>query len=355
MNSDFISQSEHDLGVSVVICTHNGAKRLPKALSHLASQRLDKAINWEVIVVNNASTDNTREVAYECWRNMTCAALRVVDEPRLGLSNARRRGFEEAGYEIVSFVDDDNWVCPDWVQTVSEVMMRNPEIGACGGKSEAVFESTAPEWFEDFRGSFAVGAQGERPGDVTEDRGWLWGAGLNIRKQAWQRLVRRGFQPLLTDREGNRLTASGDVEICFALRLAGYRLWYEPTLLIQHYIPEKRLNWSYLLGLFWGVGLTSAQLDGYNKLLENRENTLRNMLRYTWKYQALAALKMLLEHSIKKATSDRNTIEYRKNACSCKFHTARLATLLRMRKIYDDRVKAIGSARWLTDSISSPH
>jgi glycosyltransferase involved in cell wall biosynthesis len=345
-----------NLGVSVVICTFNGANRLPQTLSHLAQQRLDRAIDWEVVVVNNASTDNTKEITNECWRGVACAELRVVDEPKLGISNARRRGFEEARHEIVSFVDDDNWVCSNWVETVSEVMSRNPEVGACGGRSEAVFEITPPEWFEDFRAMFAVGALGDHACEVPEDPGWLWGAGLSIRKRAWQLLVDQGFQFHVIGREGHNLSSASceDIELCYALRSAGYRLWFDPSLRIKHYITKRRLNWNYLLGLHRGVGIASATLDGYIRLFERRENTLRNRLRYTWKYQTLTGLKVLLEHSVKKSTLDRGTHEYRRNDCFCKFLTARLVTLLRMRKIYDDRIKAIGSARWLTDSISLP-
>src|ERR1700730_6467372 len=117
------------LGVSVVICCHNSAQLLPQTLSHLAAQELTDVV-WEVIVIDNASTDETARVARESWPPGNPAPMRVINEPQLGLSYARWCGFKEARYEFVCFVDDDNWVCPGWVRTVSEVMTTHPEVGA---------------------------------------------------------------------------------------------------------------------------------------------------------------------------------------------------------------------------------
>src|SRR6266568_2014628 len=95
------------LGVSVVICCHNSAKRLAATLAQLVAQRVPSEIPWEVIVIDNASTDGTAQVAAACWPAVNCVPLRIISEPRLGLTYARQRGFREAKYEFISFVDDD--------------------------------------------------------------------------------------------------------------------------------------------------------------------------------------------------------------------------------------------------------
>ena len=125
------------LGVSVVICCHNSLSRLPATLAHLKAQHVGGRIPWEVIVVDNASTDATSAVALDHWRKDAPTTLRVVGEPRLGLTHARERGFLEAKCEIVSFIDDDNWVCPNWIELVSEIMTNHPDMAACGGLTEA--------------------------------------------------------------------------------------------------------------------------------------------------------------------------------------------------------------------------
>src|SRR6266516_3860790 len=83
------------LGVSVVICCHNSAQRLAKPLAHLAVQQVPQGIPWEVILIDNASTDGTADFATAHWPATASAPLRVISEPRLGLTHARECGFRE--------------------------------------------------------------------------------------------------------------------------------------------------------------------------------------------------------------------------------------------------------------------
>src|SRR5688572_10602380 len=98
-------------GISVIICCYNSSSRLPETLKHLANQSVPGKINWELIVVNNASTDNTASVAETEWAKYNLEIpLHVVDQPVPGQSAARDKGYEVASHEYLLYVDDDNWL-----------------------------------------------------------------------------------------------------------------------------------------------------------------------------------------------------------------------------------------------------
>ena len=217
-------------GVSVIVCCHNSSERLPTTLEYLNAQECD-SIPWEIVLVDNASTDDTANVARNIWSHSACRTpLRVVTEANLGLAFARQRGVSEADYEFLCFVDDDNWVSRDWVKRVWNVMTRNPRVAACGGTSQAEFGTNRPAWFDSYAHLYAVMPESEVNGDVTFSR-TLWGAGLTIRRSALNQLSEQfGFESVLVGRRGTQLSSGEDTELCLALRLAGWSLWLEPSL-----------------------------------------------------------------------------------------------------------------------------
>ena len=333
-------------GVSVVVCCHNSAKILPETLACLANQRTADNVIYEVIVVDNASTDATAQIAERAWPQGHRIPLRVVRESRLGLSYARHCGVDAAEYEIISFIDDDNRVCQEWVQLVAEIMTQHPEVGACGGYNEAVCESTPPEWFESYQWCYAAGAQWKEAGDVTQTRGYLWGAGLSIRKVAWQQLISNGFRSLLVDRQGTSLGAGGDAELCFALRLAGWRLWYEPRLRLRHFITERRLKWQYLRLLNRGFGVASVGTDPYEIALKNGRPGIKERLRRTWSWRTLATLKCLARQPVKLLLSFQHPLENDPDVLALESHWGRFTELLRKRGIYGLSVHEVSQAQW---------
>ncbi len=115
-------------GISIVICCFNSEQRLPKVLEHLDRQILIDSIQWEVVVVDNASRDRTSDVAKELWKRED-VSLKVVFEPNPGLSSARMKGIDESSYDIISYIDDDNWVESGWIQKVYDGMNKDPKIG----------------------------------------------------------------------------------------------------------------------------------------------------------------------------------------------------------------------------------
>ncbi len=328
--------------VSIVVCCHNSARLLPETLACLSAQQFSASQpGCEVIVVDNASSDDTSAVARARWPGDSPIPLRVVAEPKLGLSNARRRGIAETKYEIICFVDDDNRVSSDWIENVARVMSERPEVGACGGQIEAAPETVLPAWFDRFQNYYAVGQQSEHAGDVTESRGYLWGAGLCLRKKAWAMLAESGFDFTLADRRGESLSSGGDAELCYALRLNGWRLWYEPSLKMRHYLPASRLQWSYLRRLSRAFGAATAGFDSYEMAQSDKRAVFAQSLRRTWGWQTFATIRYLLRRPVKLVRASMETMEGDADALRVENLWGRLIELLRHRRNYIANLKRI--------------
>ncbi len=246
-------------GVSIVICCYNSETRIKKVLEYLAKQEAEKTVNWEIVVVDNASTDKTSEVAKTYWSRETIP-LRIVSEPDPGLSNARNTGLKEARYSFVSFIDDDNWVEKKWVQKVYNCFKNDKKIGLLGAHGEAVIEGAKPFWFDRLQMCYAVGPPALKAGTKLTR---LYGAGLNIRKTVWDHLMANGFSFVLSDRSGISVTSGGDSELCLAVILAGFELHYDPDLRFYHFMPQGRLNWDYLIKLIESFGRTDPVINIY--------------------------------------------------------------------------------------------
>jgi glycosyltransferase involved in cell wall biosynthesis len=330
--------------VSVVVPSHNGAGLLPRTLSHIAAQRVPADLRWEVILVDNASTDGAADVAAAAWPADAPVDLRVVREPRLGLTHAHVRGFREAKGELVAWVEDDNWIAPDWLGIAWRAMQENPEVGACGGFNEPVCEGGAPAWFETFQASYGSGPQGRARGDHTDEPTYLWGAGMTVRRSAWQHLIDRGFRPLLADRQGKaNHSCGGDVEISFALRLTGWRLQFEPSLHMRHFLLRHRLNWVYLRRHLRGIGASSPALDPYRRALSE---PLAGDLRGSWSAEVRSSLARLRRHRRSLWKMWRSPSEGDADELALEVALGRLAELLRRRGSYDRSFAALENATW---------
>ena len=247
--------------ISVVICCFNSEKRLPETLAYLGKQSHEGEFSWELLIIDNASTDNTAEVAQQYWQSDS-VQLKIIKEPVSGLSNARRRGISESSGKIICFLDDDNWVRPDYLSNVFRIFSENEDISGCGGPLEAVFEAEPPFWFEECKEYFSIWDPQIPAGIVNRP---LYGAGLCLRRSVLLALYDSGFQSLLSDRKGKELSSGGDFELCYVLMKRGEKLFFDPSLRIRHFMPSSRLTWDTLRQLHLGFGRQSVIMDLYEQ------------------------------------------------------------------------------------------
>ena len=281
-------------GVSVLLCCYNSAARIKETLHALASQQFHSPFFWEIILVDNASTDKTAQISRSIWDDLdTGTELRIVFEPRAGLGNARKKGISEASCSFILFCDDDNWLDRSYVQDVFNILNSDPTIAACGGRGIPVFEIPKPYWFDEYAEAFALGPQqaNTENGKILN----LYGAGLAVNKFILQQLEMINFTPLMQGRVGNKLSSAEDTELTYALVLMGYKLYYSHELKFYHYLPKERLNLSYLKKLFIAFGNDGPVRNLYYANISNR--FFHRKLK-SWNFHFLLSLFRLVKYSI---------------------------------------------------------
>ena len=267
--ADGASGAANLAGITVLVCGYNSAQRLPATLSALAGLAQPAGFAVEVLVVDNASTDETTAVAHRTLAELKpFFPYQVLQEPRPGKSHALAQGFARARYRYVCIVDDDNWLAPNYLNLAWEIMEAHPATGVVGGVGEPQCEITPPAWFSKFALDYAAAPQAPRSGDITLGPGSLYGAGSVVRRSAWAHVHEAGFHSLLTGRHGNSLSSGEDNELCYAFALAGYRIWYDERLRFQHFIPRQRLSWEYVRRLHKGNAESEVSLRPYRHFLE---------------------------------------------------------------------------------------
>jgi len=340
-------------GISVVICAYNGAPRLPAVLEHLACQDAGSDIPWEVIVVDNASTDDTAETARGCWPHGHAVDLRVLSEPRLGVAFARQLGIAEARYEFVAFVDDDSWLCPEWVRAAAQACLEHPEAGAVRGTIEPACESVAPRWFKAQQGWFGIWPDITRAAcDVTDIAG-LGTDGMVLRKSAWEDLRSRGFDFTMSGHQGASFNGSEDEELHLALRLVGWRIWYDPRLRLRQFLPSSKLQWDHLRRRARNAGISSVGLDPYYavlcKLDSGRKSPLRAIvdgLPAQWLWRAIWSFKDVARRPVTLLLMPFFGFEGREQVLAAEIALSRFRKLLDMRGSYDLRLRRTREIRW---------
>ena len=249
--------------ISIIICCYNSEARIGLTLESLLVQQFQSAVSWEVVLVDNNCTDQTVKVARKTWGAYD-VPLRVVKESTPGLSAARDCGVVESSGEYILFCDDDNWLDSDYLQRAFTFMEASPAHAAVGGWGDVVSDPNVsiPDWFERFETKYACGKT-----NVEGDVDTLVGAGMFLRKEALLSLQRSGFKSLLSDRKGEALSSGGDLELCLALRISGWKLYFSEALYFKHYMPEGRLSEDYLIRMCHGHALSRPVIGEYCRLL----------------------------------------------------------------------------------------
>lgn len=262
------------IDISVILCCYNGKERIRPTLEHLAKQKTD--LSWELIFVDNASTDGSSAYAQKLWYDLTPKAmLCLLQEAKPGLIFARKAGVKAARGKYIVFCDDDNWLRDDYIQTAYELMEHMPVVGAVGGQGVGVADVALPKQWKCWEGDYACGKITYQSG-ICDNIRTLFGAGLVVRKIILNQVFGTPF--VSVGRDGDKLTGGDDQEICYRIMLQGYHLYYDKRLVYEHYMPEGRLNEAYHTKMIQGFIAMVPMFEKYRMATVTQRN--RGFKRY---------------------------------------------------------------------------
>ena len=256
------------MDVSILICTYNRAGLLAETLGSIAVMAVNPGMRWEVIVVDNNSTDNTRAVT-ELIAAGFPVPVRSIFEPRQGKSHALNTGIAASAAEVLVFTDDDVQVEPQWLEAGVRPLLEQRDIDYTGGPVHPLWDATPPDWINGepgiLWGPIALVDYGTEPFIFEDRRRIPMGVNMAVRRSLIHRVG--GFHPDL-ERTGTSLMGQGQAEFFFRTRAAGVRGRYVPEMRLKHHVPASRLTREYYRRWWYWKGIARARMQAIHPVSE---------------------------------------------------------------------------------------
>ncbi len=254
------------LSASVLVCTYNRADLLREMLESL--QTVHTARAWDVVVVDNNSSDHTRAVV-QSLTGVFPVPLTYVFEARQGKSHALNTGIQASRGEIIVFTDDDVRVGSGWLDAACSTLDEQARVDYTGGPVRPIWGATPPLWLDqrrgDLWGTLAILDYGDTPFVFEERRRVPLGANMAVRRALIDRIG--GFDPRL-GRNGRTLLGQEQAEFFARARQGGARGVYVPTMELHHHVPRERLTKQYFRRWWFWKGVARARVDAMHQQTE---------------------------------------------------------------------------------------
>jgi len=245
--------------ISVIICTYNRKASLHRTLSSLAGMEVPESLPWELLIVDNNSTDGTREVVTEFSEKLHG---RYIFEGKQGKSHALNRGLKEAKGDIIALTDDDVIVDKNWIKNIYKVFQED-DISCIGGKILPHWEKSRPAWLHgdfllDILALVDLGSESKK---LTKPI--IWGANMAMKYSMFEKY---GYFDTTLGHHKGKTYGSEDTKMVQTLLSGGETVLYCPDVLVYHCIPENRLKKSHFRKWVYEKGeLAAIQLGPYTK------------------------------------------------------------------------------------------
>jgi glycosyltransferase involved in cell wall biosynthesis len=237
--------------MSIIVPTCNRSTSLRRALLSFINQDFP-ATDYEILVIDNVSTDDTRAACEEMIGAHPGHAIRYIYEPIPGTTPARHRGAAAAKSPILVFTDDDIEADRGWLSAIHDAF-HSADVHVVGGKSLPKYAVEPPAWLQQIansgpesakmlRGYYSLLDLGDRR--LSVDPTFVWSLNYAIRKETFYRVG--GFNPDLVPPRYRRYQGDGETGLSLKLRESGLTAIYEPRALVHHHVQAERLAIEYL-------------------------------------------------------------------------------------------------------------
>jgi glycosyltransferase involved in cell wall biosynthesis len=261
--------------VSVIVCTYNRAQYLPTTLQRLAEQTCDSN-HYEILIIDNNSTDETSNISREFIKNHPHIDCKYYLEQDQGHTFARNRGIKESNYNILSFIDDDAFVRPNFIENTIHYFSNNPSVAAIGGKIIPKYESSEPKWMSKYLWPLVAALDmGDTPKQF-KGRKFPIGANMAFRKSTFDKY---GIFDVELGRRGTGLEGGDEKEMFTRLKNGNEKIFYDPKVVVDHIIPDKRLTTKYIKGLAMGVGTSEKKRLKKASIISKLERLFEEVLK----------------------------------------------------------------------------
>jgi len=257
------------LDVTVLVATYNRAAFLDRTLASIRELALAPGRTWEVIVVDNNSTDGTRGVVERHAPGFP-VPLRYLFEARQGRSSALNAGIAAAGSAVIAMTDDDVQVEAGWLEAACDALLSGTGMAYAGGPVRPMWETAPPLWLDltrgDLWGTIAIQDHGADPFVYEERRKVPLGANMAARRELFD--TAGPFRVDLGRTSGRLLLGQEVPELLLRARAAGLRGCYVPAMQVRHHIPAARLTRRYFRRWWFGKGVSRAALERMQPVTE---------------------------------------------------------------------------------------
>lgn len=241
----------HRLKISVVICTYNRAAYIQEAMQSLYDQTLPRDA-YEVIVVNNNSTDNTESICHSFIGSHNDAFFYYYNEPQQGASFARNTGARYAQSPLLCFMDDDAVAEKDYLERIVRFFEEHTDAGGLGGRIIPRYIPEEPKWMSYYVSSLVGNFHYSDEVAVFQPGKYPLESNMIIRKSDFDAIS--GFNTALPGVVGNHRIGGEGKDFFLRLQELGKKIYYDPTIRVHHVVETAKLTREYMYRVASGIG-----------------------------------------------------------------------------------------------------